>query len=149
MSLNICTKTLLMPVVAGVSSYIIFTLSSWSLNTDYDSETDDDNGELENSPPAKRQKLDVREESSGSSASPSSKNTTSKDESCLPFLLSRVRGIPSEFNARNLAIGIKGIWAHAIEYVHRLNLSCDLAIKILWMPLWTKEKFKRMKCYNE
>lgn len=93
----------------------IFILSAWSFNTDYDSETDDDNEELENSPPAKRQKLDVREESSGSSASPSSKNTNVKDERCLPFLLTRVRGIPSEFNARNLAIGIKGIHLLVIE----------------------------------
>lgn len=93
-----------------------FTLISWTFNTDYDSETDDDNEELENSPPAKRQKLDVREESSGSSASSSSKITNVEDERCLPFSLTRVRGIPSEFNARNLAIGIKGTSACNLKY---------------------------------
>lgn len=97
---------------------LFFTLSPWTFNTDYDSDTDDNNEELENSPPAKRQKLDVREESSRPSVSSSSKNTDGKDERCLPFLLTRVRGIPSEFNARNLAIGIKGTRTFNIESIN-------------------------------
>lgn len=95
---------------AGVCSHIWLWVPESTLNTDYDSETDDNDDELENSPPAKRQKLHDNKDSSSSSASLCSQNTNTKDESCLPFLLSTVRGIPSEFNTRNLAIGIKGTW---------------------------------------
>ena len=124
----------------------IFNLNSWTCNTDYDSETDDDNEELENSPPAKRQKLDVKEESSGSSASSSSKITNGKDERCLPFLLTRVRGIPSEFNARNLAIGIKGT-LKVCEI-----LSCDEQWRYCVFPYGPKGILKHRnvisKCYS-
>jgi len=72
----------------------------------YDSDTDDDSEELEKSPPAKRQKLESIASTSGSS-SPSS-STGKMNDSCVPFLLTTVRGISSEFNARNMAIGIKG-----------------------------------------
>lgn len=134
-----------MPTIPGVHSHIWLWVLDSTFYTDYDSETDDDNDELENSPPAKRQKLDGREESSGSSVSSCSKNIGSKDESGLPFLLTSVRGIPSEFNARNLAIGIKGTcmymqWIECIKFV-----SCDEQWRCCGClcPLWTKENFKK------
>ena len=59
------------------------------------------------SPPAKRQKLECIATTSGS---PSSSNKVcNRDENCLPFLLTSVRGIGPEFNARNTAIGIEGM----------------------------------------
>ena len=70
-----------------------------------DSDTDDEKGN--HSPPAKRQKLECIAMTSGS---PSLSNKgCNQDEKCLPFLLTSVRGIGPEFNARNTAIGIKGM----------------------------------------
>ena len=131
-----------MPIVVGVCSCIWLWFPDSTFNTDYDSETDDDNEELENSPPAKRQKLDVREESSGSSASSSSKNTNSKEEGCLPFLLTRVRGIPPEFNARNLAIGIKGTCACKCNLRVYKFLSCDEQLRYCVWPYGPKRILK-------
>lgn len=74
----------------------------------YDSDTDDDDSErAEHSPPAKRQKLEC---TAMTSSSPSSSNQVSnQDEKSVPFLLTSVRGISSEFNSRNIAVGIKDI----------------------------------------
>lgn len=73
----------------------------------YDSDTDDDDDQLEKSPPAKRQKLTSNLTTSGSSTSSSLSKDTKNDVKCLPFLLTTVRGISSEFNAKNLAVSIK------------------------------------------
>lgn len=73
----------------------------------YDSDTDDDSEKGNHSPPAKRQKLECIATTSGS-PSLSSKGCN-QDEKCLPFLLTSVRGIGPEFNARNTAIDIKGM----------------------------------------
>lgn len=73
----------------------------------YDSDTDDDSEKGNHSPPAKRQKSECIATTSGS---PSLSNKgCNQDEKCLPFLLTSVRGIGPEFNARNTAIDIKGM----------------------------------------
>ena len=94
-------------------SYVIFfglIVTTWAtFYTDYDSDTEDEDDELKTSPPTKRQKIEADATASGSSTSSPSENSKTKDGSCLPFLLTSVRGIPSEFNARNLAVSIKGI----------------------------------------
>ena len=82
-----------------------------TFNTAYDSDTDDDSEEFEKSPPAKRQKLESCATTSESSSSASLNVAGNRDDNCVPFLLTTVRGIPSEFNTRNIAVGIKGIYA--------------------------------------
>lgn len=75
--------------------------------TGYDSDTDDE--EVQKSPPAKRKKLENSTAVGGPSTSSASSNSTDM-ESCIPFLLTKVRGIPSQYNTKNMAIGIKGTY---------------------------------------
>ena len=89
-------------------------LDTTTFNTGYDSDTDDDSEEFEKSPPAKRQKLESNAATSGSSPSALLKVDDNRDENCVPFLLTTVCGIASEFNTRNIAIGIKGIYGTCI-----------------------------------
>lgn len=72
----------------------------------YDSDTDDE--EVQKSPPAKRKRLENSPAACEPSTSSASSNTTDM-ERCIPFLLTKVRGIPSQYNTKNLAIGIKDI----------------------------------------
>lgn len=76
-------------------------------NTGYDSDTDDE--EVQKSPPAKRKRLENSPAAFEPSTSSASSNTTDM-ERCIPFLLTKVRGIPSQYNTKNLAIGIKGMY---------------------------------------
>lgn len=94
-------------MLVAVKSFKVAMLNfHWTLG--YDSDTDDGSEKGNHSPPAKRQKLECIAATSPGSPSSSNKGYN-QDEKCLPFLLTSVRGIGPEFNARNTAIGIKGM----------------------------------------
>ena len=108
-----------------VTNYAILIQRLLTHTIGYDSDTDDDvadygdGEELQKSPPAKRQKLESGSTASGSS--PLSGNVN-QDTSCLPFFLTTVRGIPSDFNTRNMAVSIKGMYAFGINvFVNKLS----------------------------
>ena len=94
-------------------------------NTGYDSDTDDE--EVQKSPPAKRKKLENSTAACGPSTSSASSNTTDM-ESCISFLLTKVRGIPSQYNTKNMAISIKGMYYVGISICVLLD-SIDIIFK--------------------
>ena len=95
-------------------------------NTGYDSDTDDE--EVQKSPPAKRKRLENSPAACEPSTSSASSNTTDM-ESCIPFLLTKVRGIPSQYNSKNMAVGIKGMYYVGISTCALLD-SIDIFLKI-------------------
>lgn len=94
-------------------------------NTGYDSDTDDE--EVQKSPPAKRKRLENSPSACEPSTSSASSNTTDM-ERCIPFLLTKVRGIPSQYNTKNLAVGIKGMYNVGISTCVLLD-SIDIIFK--------------------
>ena len=88
--------------------------------TGYDSDTDDE--EVQKTPPAKRKKLENSTPVCGPSTS-SASSTTSDMESCIPFLLTKVRGIPSQYNTKNMAVGIKGMYNVGISTCALLSID--------------------------
>lgn len=94
-------------------------------NTGYDSDTDDE--EVQKSPPAKRKRLENSTAACEPSTSSASSNTTDM-ERCIPFLLTKVRGIPSQYNTKNMAIGIKGMYNVGISTCVLLD-SNDIIFK--------------------
>ena len=44
-------------------------------------------------------------------------------ESCIPFLLTKVRGIPSQYNTKNMAVGIKGMYNVGISRCALLSID--------------------------
>lgn len=95
-------------------------------NAGYDSDTDDE--EVQKSPPAKRKKLENSPAACEPSTSSASSNTSDM-ESCIPFLLTKVRGIPSQYNSKNMAVGIKGMYYVGISTCVLLD-SIDIFLKI-------------------
>lgn len=102
----------------------------------YDSDTDDDDcgdGEdLQKSPPAKRQKLESGSTASGSSSSSGNGN---QDTHYLPFLLTTVRGIPSDFNTRNMAVSIKDILSNQMG-----ELEASVQVQTFAYCSWKSER---------